>query len=73
MKKSPPKDKRLKDSVFSFWRFVAYFFMTGFVVTVSFLLFFSGSLFDSPNIPVLVPEGTVKERAVRTLFNILFI
>lgn len=73
MKKSPPKDKRLKDSVFSFRRFVIYFFMTGFVVTVSFLLFFSGSLFDSPNIPVLVPEGTVKERAVRTLFNILFI
>jgi len=67
------KDKRLKDSIFSPWRFALYFTITGFVVSVSFLLFFSGSLFDSPNIPVLIPEGTVKERALRTLFNILFI
>ncbi len=72
-KRNAKKDKRLKDSIFSLWRFVLYFAITGFAVSVSFLLFFSGSLFDSPNIPVLIPEGTVKERALRTLFNILFI
>ena len=67
------KDKRLKDSIFSFWRFALYFIITGFAVSVSFFLFFSGNLFDSQNIPVLIPEGTVKERALRTLFNMLFI
>jgi len=67
------KDKRLKDSIISPWRFALYFAMSGFAVSVSFLLFFSGSLFDSPNMPVFIPEGTIKERALRTLFNILFI
>ena len=67
------KDMRLKDSIFSLWRFAVYFAITGFAVSVSFLLFFSGSLFDSTENPVLIPEGTVKERALRTLFNILFI
>ncbi len=67
------KDKRLKDSILSPWRFALYFAITGFAVSVSFFLFFSGSLFDAPNAPVFIPEGTVKERALRTLFNILFI
>lgn len=71
--KKSKKDKRLKDSIFSLWRFILYFAITGFAVSVSFLLFFSGSLFDSVENPVLIPEGTVKERALRTLFNILFI
>lgn len=73
MKNNKKRDKRLKDSIFSPWRFALYFAITGFAVSVSFLLFFSGSLFESQNIPVLIPEGTVKERALRTLFNILFI
>jgi len=67
------KDKRLKDSILSPWRFALYFAITGFAVSVSFLLFFSGNLFDAPDTPVFIPEGTVKERALRTLFNILFI
>ena len=69
----PKKDKRLKDSILSPWRFALYFAVIGFGVSVSFLLFFSGSLFEGGGIPVLIPEGTVKERALRTLFNILFI
>lgn len=71
--KRPKKDSRLKDSIFSPWRFVLYFAITGFAVSVSFLLFFSGSLFEGVNSPVLIPDGTMKERALRTLFNILFI
>ena len=67
------KDKRLKDSIFSLWRFALYFIFTGFTVSVSFLLFFSESLLDSANNPILIPESTLKERALRTLFNILFI
>lgn len=67
------KDKRLKDSLFSPLRFIAYFAISGFAVSVSFLLFFSGSLFDGSKNPVYIPEGTVSERAVRTLVNIFFI
>ncbi len=72
-RRSKKKDKRLKDSLFSPWRFVLYFAMTGFAVSVSFMLFFSGHLFNELNTPVLIPEGTIRERAVRTLLNILFI
>lgn len=71
--KKVKKDKRLKDSIFSFRRFVLYFAISGFAVTVSFLLFFSGSLFNTTRNPVIIPEGTVEERALRTLFNIMFI
>lgn len=73
MRKNKRKDKRLRDSIFSPWRFILYFAITGFAVSVSFLLFFSGSLFEATGNPVLIPEGTIKERALRTLFNILFI
>lgn len=71
--KKRKKDKRLKDSIFSMRRFVLYFALTGFVVSVSFLLFFSSSLILDGNSPVHIPESTLKERALRTLFNILFI
>ena len=71
--KKPNKDKRLQDSIFSPWRFVLYFAISAFAVSVSFLLFFSDSLFEGTGFPVLIPEGTLKERALRTLFNILFI
>lgn len=73
MKKKPKKDKRLRDSIFSPWRFILYFAITGFAVSVSFLLFFSGNLFEGNVNPVLIPDGTMNERALRTLFNILFI
>ncbi len=73
MKKKPKKDRRLRDSIFSPWRFILYFAITGFAVSVSFLLFFSGSLFEGTGNPVLIPDGTMKERALRTLLNILFI
>ncbi len=73
LRSNKKKDKRLKNSIFSVRRFVLYFALTGFMVSVSFLLFFSGSLFDATGNPVLIPEGTIRERALRTLFNILFI
>lgn len=73
MRRNKKKDKRLRDSIFSPWRFFLYFAITGFAVSVSFLLFFSGSLFEGTGNPVLIPDGTVNERALRTLFNILFI
>ena len=72
-RKKHKQDKRLKDSIFSFWRFVLYFAISGFAVSVSFLLFFSESLFEGPGNPVLIPDGTINERALRTLLNILFI
>lgn len=72
-KQNPKKDSRLKQSIFSFRRFVHYFLVTGFVITASFLLFFSGSLVEATNNPVIIPDGTANERALRTLFNVLFI
>ncbi len=63
------KDKRIKNSIFSPWRFVLYFFLVGFVVTVSFLLFFNNGML----IGVELPIDTIKQRALWTLFNILFI
>lgn len=62
------KDKRIKNSIFSFWRFLLYFVLIGFVVTVSFLLFFNSGLLDGIHFPV----DSVKKRAVWTLANILF-
>ena len=73
MRKNKRKDKRLRDSIFSPWRFILYFAITGFAVSVSFLLFFSGSLFEGTGNPVLIPDGTMNERALRTLLNMLFI
>ncbi len=67
------KDKRLKDSIFSFKRFVIYFFMMCFMVSVSFMLFFSKSMFTQTESPVFIPVETINERAVRTFFNIFFI
>lgn len=63
------KDKRIKYSLFSFKRFIFAFAVVGFVVTVSFFLFFNEKLIEN----IYIPESTVKTRALATLFNILFL
>ncbi|MBQ4267001.1 MAG: HAMP domain-containing histidine kinase [Clostridia bacterium] len=64
------KDKRIKYSLFSFKRFVFAFCVVGFVVTVSFLLFLNPSWFSEN---VYIPVDTIKQRAISTFFNILFL
>jgi len=64
------KDKRIKYSLFSFKRFIFAFCVVGFVVTVSFLLFLNPSWFSEN---VYIPVDTIKQRAISTLFNILFL
>lgn len=63
------KDKRLKNSIFSFWRFLVYFAMIGFVVTVSFYMFFS-DVFIGHN---LLTAGNLSKRAWANFFNVLFL
>ncbi len=70
MRRNKPKDKRITYSLFSFSRFFLYLFLTGFVVTCSFLLFFSDK-FSSESI--FIPENTLNERAISSAANILFI
>lgn len=65
------KDKRIKTSLFSFWRFALYFMMVGFVVTCSFFLFFRGWGYVGTDI--LITQETLKSRAISTLLNILFL
>ncbi len=63
------KDKRIRYSLFSFKRFVFAFAVVGFVVTVSFFLFFNEKLIYN----VYIPRETVTARAIMTFFNILFL
>ncbi len=63
------KDKRIRYSLFSFKRFVFAFAVVGFVVTVSFLMFFNEKLIAN----VYIPQETVTARAIMTFFNILFL
>ena len=65
------KDKRIKYSLFSFKRFIYAFCVVGFVVTVSFFLFFNNGHF--PDSDIVIAETTISFRAVITLFNILFL
>ena len=65
------KDKRIKYSLFSFKRFVFVFAVVGFVVTVSFYLFFNSNHF--PEAPILITDYTISFRALITLGNILFL
>ncbi|MBQ9700995.1 MAG: hypothetical protein IJV71_10305, partial [Lachnospiraceae bacterium] len=51
-------------SMFSIWNFVVFFIMVAFVVTCSFLLFFSGA--D-------VGEEIFRERAKITFFNVILL
>lgn len=62
------KDKRIKNSIFSFKRFIANFLTIGFVVTVSFMMFFGNN--DSY---INLSQEDIKIRAVRTFFNIIFL
>lgn len=61
-------DRRVKFSLFSPLRFLFYFIFVGFIVTVSFLLFFSGDDKD-----IHLEWTTLNSRAIRTLVNILFL
>lgn len=63
------KDKRIKNSIFSFWRFLLYFAMIGFVVTVSFYMFFSDVFVGDG----LVATGNLSKRAWANFLNIIFL
>lgn len=65
------KDKRIKYSLFSFKRFLFVFAVVGFVVTVSFFLFFNNGHF--PDEDIIIAETTISFRALITLGNILFL
>lgn len=62
------KDKRVNNSLFSFGRFAGVFVIVGFIVTCSFFLFFGAT-----SLEILIPQGTVKFRALVNLGNILFL
>lgn len=65
------KDKRIKYSYFSVWRFILYFIFTGFMVTCSFMLFFREGRY--PDTDIIIMNETISHRAVITLGNILFL
>lgn len=65
------KDKRIKFSFFSFWRFLFYFLFVGFVVTCSFMLFFSQGTITHEDI--VIYDTTISYRALATLFNLMFL
>lgn len=67
------KDKRLKNSIFSFKRFIIYFLLMCFIVSVSFMLFFSRSMFNNITSPVIIPAEFLGQKALQTFFNILAI
>lgn len=65
------KDKRVKFSFFSVWRFIFYFLFVGFVVTCSFMLFFSSG--RMPHADIVINDETISYRAVKTFFNLLLL
>ena len=65
------KDKRIRYSYFSVWRFIFYFLFVGFVVTCSFMLFFSNGSY--PHTDIVILNETISYRALITLGNILFL
>ena len=65
------KDKRIRYSYFSVWRFIFYFLFVGFVVTCSFMLFFSEGSY--PDTDIVILNETISYRALITLGNILFL
>lgn len=65
------KDKRIKYSFFSIWRFIFYFLFVGFVVTCSFMVFFARGRY--PNADIVIFNDTISYRALVTLGNILFL
>ncbi len=69
--KNKRKDKRVKYSYFSIWRFIFYFLFVGFVVTCSFMLFFNNGKF--PDADIIIMNETISYRAIITLGNILFL
>lgn len=65
------KDKRIRYSFFSIWRFILYFIFVSFVVTCSFMLFFSSGRL--PHADIVINNETINYRAVVTFFNLLFL
>ncbi len=63
------KDKRIKNSLFSFRRFLGVFFSVAFITTCSFLLFFGGVSSEGLSLPF----AFIKQRAVANLANLSFL
>jgi len=63
-KRNTRKSVGIDRSLFSVWNFVIFFILVAFVVTCSFLLFFSGA--D-------IPEQVYRERAKITFFNVIIL
>lgn len=63
-KKETRKSVGIDRSLFSIWNFVIFFILVAFVVTCSFLLFFSGA--D-------IPEQVYRDRAKVTFFNVFLL
>lgn len=69
--KTKRKNKRIKYSYFSIWRFVGYFIFVGFVVACSFMLFFNKG--NYPDGDIIILNESVSYRALITLGNMLFL
>ncbi len=65
------KDKRIKFSIFSVWRFLFYFLVSVFIVTCSFLMFFQRGTYNETDIVIL--NETINTRALKTFGNILLL
>lgn len=65
----PKKDNRIKNSIFSVWRFISCFLIIGFVVTVSFFLFLDESFTEDFTLNI----ADISARAWANLFNIIFL
>ncbi len=73
--KKKNKPKKLFESIFSFFsirRFFINLFFYGFIVTVSFLLFFGG-LVDDENGNIIILGEVVKSRALYNFMNVMFL
>ena len=65
------KDRRIKYSYFSIWRFILYFLFTAFMVTSSFLIFFNDGTHFEENI--IIFDETISTRAIITANNLLLL
>ena len=69
--KRSKKDRRIKYSYFSVWRFIIYFVFISIVVTTAFLLFFNQGAHFEENI--IIFDETISSRALITAINLLFL
>ena len=69
--KRSKKDRRIKYSYFSVWRFIIYFAFISIVVTTAFFLFFNQGAHFEENI--IIFDETISSRALITAINLLFL